>query len=91
MNPTSPESQTQDLAALTVLFGEFGCAHTADELRVFAVHHTVEQLLALGWIEKSAAAGRWSVCLYVAAGELKSVLTGEPSTCNIQPAPRVAA
>lgn len=83
MSPTSPELQTQDLAALTVLFGEFGCAHTADELRVFAVHHSVEQLLALGWIEKSPAAGRWSVCLYVAAGELKAVLTGEPASSQL--------
>lgn len=91
MKPSSPDLQLIDLGALSVLFSEFGCAHTADELSVFAVHHTVEQLLALGWIEKSAAAGRWSVALYIAAGELKAVITSEPATSNLQPAPRVAA
>lgn len=85
MSPTTPALQQLDLAALSMLFTEFGPAHTADEMHVFAVHHTVAQILALGWIEKCAPAGRWGITLYTAAGDLKAAILGTPST--VQPFP----
>lgn len=71
------KERLQDLAALTVLFTEFGCAQTVDEIRVFARHHTLPELIAFGWLEKSAPCARWGLQLYAIAGELKAAIHGD--------------
>lgn len=64
--PTSPTLMAEDLDGLAGLFATTVDA-TPEMIRVFAVHHTLAQLVALGWLVK--APGRWT-STYVPAGGL---------------------
>lgn len=63
----SPDLLAEDLEALVALFNLTPYAG-ATEIRVFAVHHKLPQIIALGWLK--LAAGRWNTGQYVPAGAL---------------------
>lgn len=74
----------EDLDSLAGLFAETADA-TPEMIRVFAVHHTLAQLVALGWLVK--APGRWSNT-YAPAGGLAERLGWQPPTPNAEPGTR---
>lgn len=57
----------EDLDALATLF-TLTPTVSPEEVRLCAVHHTLSQLIALGWLR--LASGRWTTGLYVPAGGL---------------------
>lgn len=77
--PTAPVSATQLQADFRALESLFQTRHavTAEELRILAApHHTIPQLIALGWLAKSTL-GRWTGVL-IPAGDLANHLNATP-------------
>ena len=75
MNPTTPALIADDFAALTNLFIEFGISQSDQTIIRFVSHHTLPQLIALGWLR--LAEGRWNNGIYTPSGALLAAVNGE--------------
>ncbi len=77
--PTAAEMiafrRLDDFAALTNLFLEFGPSQSDQTIVRFVMHHTLPQLIALGWLR--LVEGRWNSGHYTPAGELLAAVNGE--------------
>ncbi len=72
--PTSPALQEEDMQALVNLFNRYGEHQSANTITVFAINHTLAQLVALGWLARVYP--RWSDQTYMPAGALALRLSG---------------
>lgn len=72
---TTPDQIAADFAALTNLFIEFGVNQSDQTILRLVSHHTLPQLIALGWLRLED--GRWNNGRYTPSGALLAAVNGE--------------